>query len=422
MEDTLCIFLQEQREFLKRQEATMTSFAEAISCLSTLPSQALPNPKGGLNAITLRSGTTLQERSPKETTLDEDIIEVEDEKEVQIVVEEEVTQVRERGSKEDMLKEAIPIPFSSLAKRTKKQLELDPKMVDNFKKVEVTILLFYAIRQVPKYSKLLKDLCMNKKMINELKTIPFGSLISALMGAISEKCGDPEPCLVSCTIGGVQFVDCMCDLGDCVSIMPLSIYNELNFPPLERSAECFVLADKCIIFVVSIAEDVLVSIKGLTFLIDFYILEMPPNDFGKPSSVLLGRPFLKTSQFKLDGFSSTYSFGINGRAISFNLDEAMKHPPEDHSIFRCDIIDEVVAKVHPGILDEMNLSKRASVGKLNDYDEDTFPPPMLPDNNVPSHELSVELKPLPPHLKYAFLDNNKKLRLIIARELTSDQE
>ncbi|XP_016192122.1 uncharacterized protein LOC107633003 [Arachis ipaensis] len=329
----------------------MTSFAEAISRLalssnnnqltsqpsssSALPSQPLPNPKGGLNTITLRSGTTLQERSHKETTLDKDIVEVEDKEEVQKVVEEEVAQVRERGSKEDMLKEAIPISFSSLAKRTKKQLELDPKMVDIFKKVE--------------------------ERINELETIPLGSLIFALMGAISEKCGDPVPCLVSCTIGGVQFMDCMCDLGACVSIIPLSVYDELNLLPLKRLAELFVLADKSIISVVGIAEDVLVSIKGLTFSIDFCILEMPPKDFGKPSSILLGRPFLKTSQFKLDAFSGTYSFGIDGRAISFNLDKAIKHPPEDHSIFRCDIVDEVVAEVHPEILDEMNLSKRASV-------------------------------------------------------------
>ena len=106
------------------------------------------------------------------------------------------------------------------------------------------------------------------------------------------------------------------------------------------------LADKSIITVVGIAEDVLVSIKGLTFPIDFYILEMPPNDSGRPSSILLGRPFLKTSKFKLDAFSGTYSFEIDGRTVSFSLNEAMKHPPEDHSIFQCDIIDETIAEVH----------------------------------------------------------------------------
>ncbi|XP_015960756.1 uncharacterized protein LOC107484730 [Arachis duranensis] len=289
------------------------------SCSSTLSSQPLPNPKGGINAITLRSNTTLQEKSSeepssREATQDEEVVEVEDvedKDEVQEMVDEEVAQPKDGVSKEEnVLKDDIPIPFPYQARRTKKKVELDPKMVDIFKKVEVTIPLIDAIRQVPKYAKFLKDLCMNKEKIHDLETIPLGSSISALMGAIPEKYGDPGPCLVTCTIGGIQFVDCMCDLGACVSIMLLSISDALKLPPLKRSAAHFVLADKSIISVVGIAEDVLVSIKGLNFPIDLYILEMPHNDFGKPSSILLGRPFLKTSWFKLDAFSGTYSFKL----------------------------------------------------------------------------------------------------------------
>ena len=45
------------------------------------------------------------------------------------------------------------------------------------------------------------------------------------MESLPEKCSDPGPCMVNCTIGGVVISDCMCDLGACVSIMPLSIYD-----------------------------------------------------------------------------------------------------------------------------------------------------------------------------------------------------
>ncbi|XP_016165060.1 uncharacterized protein LOC107607643 [Arachis ipaensis] len=252
------------------------------------------------------------------------------------------------------------------------------------------------------YAKFIKDLCMNKEKIHDLETISLGSSISALMGAIPEKYGDPGPCMVTCTIGGVQFVDCMCDLGACVSIMPLSIYDALKLPPLRRSAAQFVLADKSIISVVGIAKVVLVTINGLIFPIDFYILEMPPNDSGRPSSILLGRPFLKTSRFKLDAFSGTYSFEIDGRAMSFNLDEAMKYLLEDHSIFQCDIFYETVAEIHQETVDEKNMVKGSSVGKPHEYTKDTLPPPMVPDDQVPRHELNIELKPIPPHLKYAY--------------------
>ncbi|XP_057756091.1 uncharacterized protein LOC130975293 [Arachis stenosperma] len=237
---------------------------------NALPSQPLHNPKGGINAITLRSGTTLQERNqeepiPQEYAPIEDMVEVEDveeEDKVQDMVEEEATQPENSASKiTEATRDAIPIPFPHLAQKPRKQMELDTKM----------------------------------DKINELGTIPLGSSISALMRDITEKCSDP---------------------------------------------------DKSIIIVVGIAEDVLVSIKGLTFSIDFYILEMAQNDSGRPSSILLGRPFLKTSKFKLDAFLGTYSCEIDGRAVRFNLTEVMKHPLEDHSIFQCNIIDETLAAVH----------------------------------------------------------------------------
>ncbi|XP_015954737.1 uncharacterized protein LOC107479099 [Arachis duranensis] len=302
------------------------------------PRKKLPNlltttPKGGINAITLRSRTKLQERSlepphQKEVTQEEDVVEVEE--------------IEEKDEAHEVVKEEFNQPRDGVSKKNS---------VEMFKKVEVIIPLFDAIHQVPKYAKFLKDLCKNKERIHDLETIPLGSSISALMGAIPEKCGDRSPCLVTCTIDGVKFIDCMCDLSACVSIMPLSVYQVLKLPPLKRWAARFVLADKSIIYVVGIAEDVLVSIKRLVFSIDFHILEMPPNESERTSSFLLGRPFLRTSWFKLDVFSCTYSFEIDGRVVSFSLDKAMRHPPEDHSIFWCDLIDNIVAELDNDILD-----------------------------------------------------------------------
>ncbi|XP_072073982.1 uncharacterized protein [Arachis hypogaea] len=282
-------------------------------------------------------------------------------------------------------------------------------MVKMFKKVEVTIPLFDAIHQVPKYAKFLKDLCMNKDRIHELETIPLGSFISALMGSIPEKCVDPGPCLVSCVIDGVQFIDCMCDLGACVSIMPLSIYHLLKLPPLKRSAARFVLADKSIITVSGIAEDVLVDIKGLIFPIDFHIIEMPPRESETASSILLGRPFLRTSRFKLNAHSGTYSFKIDGRVVSFSLEEAMRHPPENHFVFRCDLIDNIVAEVHCAKLEEKNMIEENS----EDPSEEV---------QATSQVQKLELKPLPPHLKYSYLDEAHKFPVIIAREVNPQQE
>ncbi|MED6140645.1 hypothetical protein PIB30_095246 [Stylosanthes scabra] len=80
--DDIRTLLQEQREFQKQQTSHMATMTELLTRLATqninnntpnpsqpsssssIPSQPLPNPKGGLNAITLRSGTQLEEVIP----------------------------------------------------------------------------------------------------------------------------------------------------------------------------------------------------------------------------------------------------------------------------------------------------------------------------------------------------------------------
>nr|XP_025692641.1 uncharacterized protein LOC112794885 [Arachis hypogaea] len=205
--------------------------------------------------------------------------------------------------------------------------------------------------------------------------------------------------------------------------MPLSIFARLNLAPLRRSAAKFFLADKSVITVVGIAEDVLVTIKDLVFSVDFYILEMPPTDNGSPSSVFLGRPFLKTSKFKLDAFTSTYSFEVDDKTIKFNLEEAMRHPPEEHSVLRCDVIDEVVAEIqredHNKLYYPIVEGKDKHEDEQEKVDEDE-----LHDlgEKEPQLEAKSELKPLPSHLKYVFLEDNQRFLVIISSELSSQEE
>ncbi|XP_016185010.1 uncharacterized protein LOC107626626 [Arachis ipaensis] len=285
----------------------------------------------------------------------------------------------------------IPIPFPLMIKKAKKAPEFDLNMLQVFKKVEVTITLLDAIQKISKYAKFLKDLCTHKDRIGELEMLSLGNSISALMKPIPEKFDDPGPCLVSCCIGGVVFPDCMCDLGACVSIMPLSIFARLNLAPLKRSAARFALADKSIITVMGIAEDVLVAIKDLVF--------------------------------SLDAYTGTYSFEVGDKMIKFNLEKAMKHPPEEHSVLRCDIIDEVVAEVQSEDHDELCY---ATVEEKDNHEGEQRE--MVEDEShelsekEPQSEAKSELKPLPSHLKYAFLGNNQEFPIIITSELSSHEE
>ena len=111
-----------------RIDSLPTSTKQHLSS-SGIPSQPLPNPKGGINTITLRSKTTLPERnqeepSPQEHAPIEDMVEVEDveeEDEVQDMVEEEEAQRRNGEPKEaEAIRDAIPVPFPHLARKPRK--------------------------------------------------------------------------------------------------------------------------------------------------------------------------------------------------------------------------------------------------------------------------------------------------------------
>ena len=132
---------------LVSQIGSMQNSSNQPSSSTGIPSQPLPNPKGGINAITLRSGTTLQKRnqeetSPPEHASAEEVVEIEDveeEEDIQDIAEEEVQPQEEAPKGANTTENATPIPFPQLARKPRKQLEPDPKMVEIFKKVEVTV-------------------------------------------------------------------------------------------------------------------------------------------------------------------------------------------------------------------------------------------------------------------------------------------
>ncbi|RDY00882.1 hypothetical protein CR513_15867, partial [Mucuna pruriens] len=137
-----------------------------------------------------------------------------------------------------------------------------------FRKVEINIPLLDAIKQVPKYAKFLKQLCVHKR--KKMKgNREIGGVVSALTRneelttgaqALPKKCRDPGIFFVPCTIGECTFADAMLDLGASINVMPASIYKSLNFGDLEPIRMTIQLANKSIVQPLGVLKDVLVQI------------------------------------------------------------------------------------------------------------------------------------------------------------------
>ena len=93
-------------------------------------------------------------------------------------------------------------------------------------------------------------------------------------------------------------------------------------------------------------KDVLVKIDSLVFPCDFYILDIE-HDFCDSSNnntpILFGRPFLKTTNTKIDYDNDTLSMEVGDKKIEFNFHDAMKYPYNNVYFITCyDQVDKCV--------------------------------------------------------------------------------
>ncbi|RDY14184.1 hypothetical protein CR513_00773, partial [Mucuna pruriens] len=159
-----------------------------------------------------------------------------------------------------------------------------------------------------------------------------------------------------------------------------------------------------------------------------------------------------TARTKIDVHAGMLSMEFGDTLVHFNIFEDMKHPNEDHSLFGVALIDELVEECFQlstngedisnfsrdievfnclgSIIDGADCYELLEVHNLFDSEDD------ITDLDDLSQELDLKLtndtssspppptklKPLPSHLKYAYLDTEQQLPIIIANNLYREQE
>ncbi|RDY01491.1 hypothetical protein CR513_15168, partial [Mucuna pruriens] len=242
--------------------------------------------------------------------------------------------------------------------------------------------------------------------------------------------------------------------------MPTSIYKSLNFGDLKPIGMTIQLENRSVVQPLGVLKDVLVqdeaSRKGFT--------------------LILGRPFLMTAKTKIDVHVVTLSMEFGDTLVQFNMFKAMKHLTKDHSLFGIDLIDELVEEclqldsnnesISNFVEDTNSIGCLGSLTEEDDYDEvwEVHNLSDSEDDNIDLADLShkaewiklldqvckyensecvnkvgqldfqeskensssfpspMELKPLPSHLKYAYLDVEQQFPIIIASNIHREQE
>nr|GFA57402.1 reverse transcriptase domain-containing protein [Tanacetum cinerariifolium] len=315
-----------------------------------------------------------------------------------------------------------------------------------------------ALILMPKFSSTLKALIGNKEKLSEMARTSMNEHCSVvILNKLPRKLGDPCIFLIPCKFPGMDeclaladlgMDECLAlaDLGASINLMPLSVWEGLSLPKHTPTCMTLELVDRstgrALIDVHKGELTLRIGNKAITYNLD--------------QTVRNSANYNQMTANKIDVICEIYSQEVLG---FFDVTASGNPTPYDDPIVSTtsptltpfgdsDFLLFEEADAFLGLEDDPNSPKF----NLFYYDSEgdillleailnSEPLPPLPNHKqyMPSYKkelkvceaktvksfvdepLEVELKDLPPHLEYTFLEGNNKLPVIIAKELGDEE-
>nr|GEY49246.1 reverse transcriptase domain-containing protein [Tanacetum cinerariifolium] len=433
---------QGNRNLLKNMFVQFIKMITASSSGSrTLPSNTITNPKEDLKGITTRSGNAYKEPKIPTTSSPQKVVE----------------------RKTEVTKDTVPPTNNESTKDVQPSIVQIKTQIPNFElvfapveapvsapkpnpKPSIPYPLADALILMPKFGPTIKSLLTNKDKRFELARTLLNEHCSAvLLKKLPEKLGDPGKFLIPCDFLGMDECFALADLDASINLMPLSVWNKLSLPKLSPTCMTLELTDRSISHPVGVAEDVFVKVGTFHFLADFVVVDF---DADPRVPLILEKSFLKTGLNQIDLINvacEEYSQEVLGFFVSGNPTTSTEpiistSSPTltlfGDSDFLLEETDAFLAIDDEPIsleIDDYYYDSKGDILLLEEFLNDDPSSPHLPPQELKVVEPKnkkysinetpvVELKDLPPHLEYAFLEGDDKLPVIIAKDLKDEEK
>nr|GEX24832.1 reverse transcriptase domain-containing protein [Tanacetum cinerariifolium] len=312
------------------------------------------------------------------------------------------------------------IPYPSRVNKQKlreKDDNLALEFVEIFRNLHFELSFADALLRMPKFALMFKSLLNNKDKLFDLAVTQVNENWSAvILKKLPEKLGDPDKFLIPCD------------------------FSEFD--------ECLALAD-----LASIAEDVFIKVGKFHFPTDFVVV-----DYVVDSRV----PLIRTGRALIDVYGEYLTLHVDDEVITFKIGQTSKYSYNDaESINQVDVIDvaceeyvqevlgfsdnsksgnptlnsdPIIALSSPSltpfeggdfILDEIEACLTSESIPLGIDDTELDLEGEIQIKTVKSlidEPSELELKDLPSHLEYAYIEGTDKLPVIIAKGLKDDEK
>ncbi|GJX91590.1 hypothetical protein Tco_0344916 [Tanacetum coccineum] len=337
-----------------------------------LPSNTIANPRGDLKPITIRSGvyydgppipppfSSLPKVVERVPEVTKDTVQPSTENIQPPVVQTQV--LIDESVVTTKPKPTIPHPSRvNKQKLREKDDKLALKFLEIFRKLHFELSFADALLHMPKFFTMFKCLLNNKEKLFDLATTPVNENCSTvILKKLPEKLGDPGKFLIPCDFSELDECLALADLGASINLMPLSIWKKLSLPELTPTYFYNDAESINQIDVIDVAcGEYAQEVLGFSEI----------STSGNPTS----EPIISTSSPTLTPFGDS-DFLLEETNAFLSIEDDSISPEIDDSY----------------------------------YDSEG--------------DIQLELKDLPSHLEYAFLEGTDKLPVIIAKDLKEDEK
>ncbi|GKD92734.1 reverse transcriptase domain-containing protein, partial [Tanacetum coccineum] len=251
-------------------------------------------------------------------------------------------------------------------------------------------------------------------------------------------------------------VECsaLADLSASINLMPFFVWKKLSLPELTSTRMTLELADRSITRPKGVAKDVFIKVGKFHYPANFVVVDYDA-DLRVP--LILGRSFLRMARALIDVYGEEITLRFNDEAITFkyaqevlsvldsskcrnptpSLDPILSTSSPSLTPFKGGdfILEEIEACLTndsiPLGIDDADFDPEGDLllleKLLNDDPSSPLPPKELHFEELKTIKSSIddppelELKDLPSHLEYAFLEGIDKLPVIISKELKNEE-
>ncbi|GJR29494.1 reverse transcriptase domain-containing protein [Tanacetum coccineum] len=302
---------------------------------------------------------------------------------------------------------ALPLKLCKSEFREKDDI-LASKFMEIFRNLHFELSFADALIHMPKFAPMFKKMLNNKDKLIELTKTPLNENCSAVvLKKLPEKLGDPGRFLIPCD------------------------FSEFDS----------YLADRTISKPTGVAENVFVKVGKFYFPADFVVLDFIADP---RVPLILGRPFLRTAHALIDVYEGEITLRNDDQSLTLKCGDAPSISYNNlESLKKVDLIDATCEEYSQEVLGFSDSVAYNNPSPYFDpivstsilqhllYQGDYYPgiqkdlkvvepkeSSLEPKDEIPE----VELKELPPHLEYAFLEENNKLPVIISKDLSLEEK